>query len=264
MTEIEEELKDRYDGPGRRLAPIPSNQMQSTPRNKLATFLVPTLGVGTRALDALRPVGRKARYKQEATRSALESVPTPERGNKPAADRHPFGLRPTARARISTVRHSNPDPVYPRAAREISPGLVGPPPAHRESIDFLPPSALRPPPFFAVHQWINVLHRPNPPTFSKLFQRPRPSQAGQARSASRSAVTISDLDPASDPGRRASLEGYPGKRRTISVRRSLFPEVLDVPALRKTDSPGHAGAAGNSDHWFRESWEKHCRIRNIR
>ena len=41
------------------------------------------LGVGTRVLEALRPAGRKARYQQEATLSALESVPTPERGNEP-------------------------------------------------------------------------------------------------------------------------------------------------------------------------------------
>ena len=123
------------------------------------------------------------------------------------------------------MRNSEPDPVYLRGAREISPGLVGLPPRTPRIHDFLPPSAcgersrtaLRPPPFFAVHQWTSALERPNPPRFSKLFQRPRPSQAGQARSASRSAVTISDLSPASGAGRRAELEGCPGKRRAISV-----------------------------------------------
>ena len=146
------------------------------------------------------------------------------------SDRHPFGLRPRAPARIFAVRRSNPDPVYLRAAAGRSPVVAGLSPAHRVSMtffrppsdfarlhDFPPPSALRPPPFFAVHQWINAFYLHNLPTFSKFFQRPRPSQPGQARSASRSAVTVSDLDPASDAGRRAWLEGCPGKSRAISV-----------------------------------------------
>ena len=170
-----------------------------------------------------------------------------------------------ARARISTVRHSDPAPVYLRAAAGTSPVVAaGKPPAAtpprlssavrppsvrlpRVSTDFPPPvvseveppsacgersrTALRPPPvvseveppFFAVHQWINAFQPNNSPTFSKLFQRPRPWQAGQARSASRSVVTISDLDPASDPGRRASLEGYPPKTPSDFRRCSLFP-----------------------------------------
>ena len=100
------------------------------------------------------------------------------------------------------MRHSNPDPVYLRAAAGTSPVVAGPPAAtHRGH----------------VHQSTNALKPCISPIFSKFFQRPKPSQAGQARSASRSVVTISDLDPASEPGRRAVLEGCSGKRRAISV-----------------------------------------------
>ena len=148
---------------------------------------------------------------------------------QPNSDRHPCGLPPTARARISPVRHSNPDPVYLRAAAGTSPVVAFPPPVVSE----VEPLAATPRGAMAT-QWINALQRTNPPTFSKLFQSPRPSQAGQARSASRSAVTISDLDPASDPGRRASLEGHPPKPPSDFRRRSLaLPEAGPCPRKRK-------------------------------
>ena len=113
-----------------------------------------------------------------------------------------FRFTPSQVRRISTARYSEPDPVYLRAAAGTS------------TVVACPPAAT---PRGHVHQWINAVQPNNSPTFSKLFQRPTPSQAGQARSASRSAVPKSDLDPASDPGRRALLHGCPGKRRAISV-----------------------------------------------
>ena len=42
------------------------------------------------------------------------------------------------------------------------------------------------------------------------------------------------------------------------------PSPNQKPPLRKTDSPGHAGAAGNSDRGLRESCEKDCHRRNMR
>ena len=118
-------------------------------------------------------------------------------------------LRPTTRARISPVRHLNPDRVYLRAAVCTSPVVACPPAAtHRGQ----------------VHQWINAFQPNNSPTFSKLFQRPRPFQAGPARSASRSVVTIFDLDPASDPGRRAIIGNVPPKTPSDFRRCSLSNE----------------------------------------
>ena len=58
----------------------------------------------------------------------------PERGNVPGPDRHPFGLRPTAPARISMVRHSNLDPVYLRATAGTSPVVAGQPALHADAI----------------------------------------------------------------------------------------------------------------------------------
>ena len=115
------------------------------------------------------------------------------------------------------MRNPNRVPVSLRAAREISPGSCRALPRTARLHDFPPPSALRPPPFFAVHQSINAFQPNNLPGFSKLFQSPRPSQPGQTRSASRSAVTVSELNPASDAAEEQQLEGYPGKRRAISV-----------------------------------------------
>ena len=60
---------------------------------KVLTYLVPTLCVGTRDLDALRPAACRAKPKQETTRSVEEGIPT-RRGREffaallvPASDR---------------------------------------------------------------------------------------------------------------------------------------------------------------------------------
>ena len=135
-----------------------------------------------------------------------------------------FGLRPTSRARTPPLRNSNPAPVYLRAAAGASPIVACPPALHAG----------------AIYTNGQALEKPcNSATFCKLVQRPRPWQAGQARSASRSVVTISDLDLASDPGRRASLHTCPGKRRAISVGVHYSPR-LHVPGRevkRKRASP---------------------------
>ena len=131
-----------------------------------------------------------------------------------------------------------PDPRTPRV-HGLSSALTPPPSALRPPPFFTrlrlsSASALRPPPFFAVHQSINAFQPNNRPRLSKLFQRPRPSQAGHACSASRSAVPKSDLNPASDPCRRATLEGYPGKRRAISVGVHYHsPRWFHVPGREK-------------------------------
>ena len=73
--------------------------------------------------------------------------------------------------------------------------------------------------------------------------------------------------PAFSASQKASWDACLGKCPDHSFPCSLSPKVLHVRTrnpLRKTDSPGHAGAAGNSDHFVRESWEKYCRIRNMR
>ena len=145
-----------------------------------------------------------------------------------------------------------PDPRTPRV-EGLSSALIPPPPLPDSPSSVLrpPPSALLPgpppsacgersrtalrhPPFFAVHQSINAFQPNNLPGFSKLFQSPRPSQPGQTRSASRSAVTVSELDYASDAHRRAKLEGYPGKRRAISVGVHYHsPRSFHVPGREK-------------------------------
>ena len=82
--------------------------------------------------------------------------------------------------------------------------------------------ALAAPPRGQVHQWINAFQPNNRARLCKLVQRPRPSQAGHACSASRSFVTISDLDPASDPGQRALLHRCPGNAER-------FPSAFTIP-----------------------------------
>ena len=140
------------------------------------------------------------------------------------------GLRPTARARISPVRRSNPDPVYVRASAGTSPVVACPPPVVSE---VEPPAAT---PRGHVHQWINAFQPINRATLCKLVQRPRPFPAGQARSASRFPVTRSVLDTASDSGPRASLHRCPGKRPPISADVHFSP--------RCSKGAGESDAAG--------------------
>ena len=162
-----------------------------------------------RSPSEIQPSGNAERATERSHAGACEHA---------SADRHQFGLRPTARARISTVSRSNPDRVYLRAAAGTSPVVAVAAATHRGR----------------VHQWINALQLHNLPTFSKLFQRPRPSQPGQARPASRSVVTVSELDPASDAGRRAKLEECPGERRAISVGVHYHsPRWFHVPGREK-------------------------------
>ena len=143
----------------------------------------------------------------------------------------PPGPRPTARAKISPVRHSNPDPDYLRAAAGTSPVVACPPAAT---------------PRGHVHQWINALKPNNRARLCKLVQRPRPFQAGHACSASRSPVPKSDLDPASDPRRRASLHGCPGKRRAISVGVHYSPRFSKRAG--ESDAAGMASQAPSGRH----------------
>ena len=49
---------------------------------KVLTYLVPTLCVGTRVLDALRPAACRAKLKQETTRSVEEGIPTRSVGTR--------------------------------------------------------------------------------------------------------------------------------------------------------------------------------------
>ena len=148
----------------------------------------------------IRPSRRRGRpgSSPEKPRASTQAIP---RVHLAEIDTPP-GSPPTARAWISAMRNPDRFPVYTRAAAGTSPVVACPPAAT---------------PRGHVHQWINAFQPNNRARLCKLVQRPRPSQAGQVRSASHSVVTTSDLDPASDPGRRASLHWCPRKRRTISA-----------------------------------------------
>ena len=104
-------------------------------------------------------------------------------------------------------------------------------------------------------------------TLSHFVSREKRLPSRQTRSASRSFVMISNPDPAFSASQKGSWGACLGKCPDNRFPCSLSPKVLHVRTtnpLRKTDSPGHAGAAGNSDHCLRESWEKYCRSRNMR
>ena len=100
------------------------------------------------------------------------------------------------------MRNSDPIAVYLRAAAGTSPVGAGPPAATYRG---------------QVHQLINPFLPGYSATFCQLLPRSRPFQAGQGHSASRSVITISDLDRRLIRAEERSWHTCPGKRPPISA-----------------------------------------------